>query len=142
VTPSGAFLASDTIVGIATPPGTGALGVLRVSGPSAISIVSPLVKPSPGNLESCKPRVLYRTPIIDPLSREQLDIALVAVMTGPASYTGEDVVELSCHGNPVVLEAIVNRIVAGGGRLAQRTRRILRMRGGKLEEEIHQMQPV
>ncbi len=119
VTPSGAFRASDTIVGIATPPGTGALGVLRVSGSSAISIVSQLVKPSPGSLESCKPRVLYRTPVVDPLSGEQLDIALVAVMTGPASYTGEDVVELSCHGNPVVLEAIVSLIVLGGGRLAQ-----------------------
>jgi tRNA modification GTPase len=118
VSASGAPSLSDTILGIATPAGTAAIGVIRISGPHAIPIVSKIVRPSSGSLEACEPRRLYRAPVVDQQTGEQLDVALVVVMPGPASYTGDDVVELSCHGNPVLLEAIVNLLVVGGARLA------------------------
>jgi len=57
--------------------------------------------------------------VIDPLTDVELDVALVAKMPGPGSYTGEDVVELSCHGNPVLLGEIVRLLVASGARLAE-----------------------
>jgi tRNA modification GTPase len=115
----GAPSLSDTILGIATPTGTAAIGVIRISGPHAIPIVSKIVRPSRGSLEACEPRRVCRAPVFDPASGEQLDVALVVVMPGPASYTGDDVVELSCHGNPVLLEAIANLLILGGARLAQ-----------------------
>ena len=116
---SGAPSLSGTILGIATPAGTAAIGVIRISGPHAIPIVSKIVRPSPGSLEACEPRRLYRASVVDPQTGEQLDVALVVVMPGPASYTGDDVVELSCHGNPVLLSAIVNLLAGGGARLAE-----------------------
>jgi tRNA modification GTPase len=116
---SGAASLSDTILGIATPAGTAAIGVIRISGPHAIPIVSKIVRPSSRSLEACEPRRVYRAPVFDPDSGEQLDVALVVVMPGPASYTGDDVVELSCHGNPILLEAIANLLIAGGARLAE-----------------------
>jgi tRNA modification GTPase len=118
VSASGSPSLSDTILGIATPAGTAAIGVIRISGPHAIPIVSKIVRPSSGSLEACEPRRLYRVPVVDPQTGEHLDVALVVVMPGPASYTGDDVVELSCHGNPVLLESIVTLLAGGGARLA------------------------
>ncbi len=111
---------ADTIVAIATPPGAGAIGVIRVSGARAVPVVSTLVRLStPGGLEASQPRVLHRAVLMDPLTDAELDVALVARMPGPASYTGEDVVELSCHGNPVLLGEVVRLVVASGARLAE-----------------------
>lgn len=120
MTPRGAVPGADTIVAIATPPGAGAIGLIRVSGAGAVPLVSGLVRlHAAGGLEGCTPRVLYRAAVIDPLTAAELDIALVARMPGPASYTGEDLVELSCHGNPVLLGEIVRLLVARGARLAE-----------------------
>jgi len=117
---SGADGVVDTIVGIATPPGTGAIGVIRVSGPLAVSLCSRLVQlASPGGLDACKERVLHRGAVIDPCSGDELDTALIVRMSAPRSYTGEDVVELSCHGNPVLLAHVVELLVRGGARLAE-----------------------
>jgi len=111
---------SDTIVGIATPPGTGAIGVIRVSGPLAVPTVSRIVRVGgPSGLGACTSRVLHVATLIDPTTGGELDRALVVRMPGPASYTGEDVVEISCHGNPVLLREIVDRLVSDGARLAE-----------------------
>jgi tRNA modification GTPase len=107
----------DTIVAIATPPGAGALGIVRVSGRDAIDIVEtvladtdkPLVQPT---------HTVRHVRLIDPESAAILDDALCTVMRGPGSYTGEDVVELSCHGNPVVLALVVERLSRAGARHA------------------------
>ena len=120
MTRGGEGRAADTIVGIATPPGTGAIGLIRVSGPQAVRVVSRVVRLRvPGGLEACTPRVLYRTIVIDPLTDADIDMALVAKMPGPGSYTGDDVVELSCHGNPILLGQIVSVLMGGGARLAE-----------------------
>jgi tRNA modification GTPase len=110
---------TDTIVAIATPPGAGAIGVIRVSGPLARECVFPLLRAfGARKIESARPRALHRVRVVDPQTGAQLDDALVAFMPGPDSYTGEDVVELSCHGSPVVLAEIVSKLVAGRARLA------------------------
>ena len=110
---------ADTIVAIATPPGAGAIGVIRVSGPLARECVFPLLRAVGGlEIEAARPRALHRVCVVDPQTGAQLDDALVAFMPGPDSYTGEDVVELSCHGSPVVLAEIVSKLVAGRARLA------------------------
>ena len=109
----------DTIVAIATPPGAGAIGVIRVSGPSARECVLPLLRAvGVQEIEAARPRALHRVRVVDPRTGAQLDDAIVAFMPGPDSYTGEDVVELSCHGSPVMLAEIVSKLVAGRARLA------------------------
>ena len=69
-------------------------------------------------IEAARPRTLHRVRVVDPETGAQLDDALVAFMPGPDSYTGEDVVELSCHGSPVMLAEIVSKLVMGRARLA------------------------
>jgi tRNA modification GTPase len=70
-------------------------------------------------MESCRPRSLHLASVIDPVTGVEMDTALVARMPGPSSYTGEEVVEISCHGNPVLLGAVVRHLVGSGARLAE-----------------------
>ncbi len=91
--------------------------MIRVSGPDAIAIVGPLLR-SAVPLAAFPSHVLRRVGIVDAKSSERVDDALCAVMLAPRSYTGEDVVELSCHGSPALLRLVTQWIVAGGARLA------------------------
>jgi tRNA modification GTPase len=91
--------------------------VIRVSGPDAIAIVAPLLR-SAIPLAAFPSHVLRRVAIVDGKSGERADEALCAVMLAPRSYTGEDVVELSCHGSPALLGMVTRWIVAAGARLA------------------------
>ena len=106
------FSTDDTIVAIATPPGQGGLGVVRISGPRARAIACDLLRRS-----SLAPRVatLARVHAAD-LS---IDEVIATSFPAPRSYTGQDVVELSAHGSPVILHAIVAAVVAAGARLAR-----------------------
>ena len=106
---------ADTIVALATPPGIGAIGVIRVSGPQAFPIVGRLF--SSKDLTVQASHTLHLGLLVD--NGEQLDEAVVSLFRGPRSYTGEDVVEISCHGSPVVLERVVRAVVDGGARLAR-----------------------
>jgi len=92
--------------------------VIRVSGPDAIAIVAPLLR-SAIPLAAFPSHTLRRVAIVDAKSGERVDDALCAVMQAPRSYTGEDVVELSCHGSPSLLRLVTQWIGAGGARLAQ-----------------------
>jgi tRNA modification GTPase len=113
-------VADDTIVGIATPPGTGAIGLVRISGADAVAVASTVVRlRESAGIATCRPRTLHLATVVDPHSDAELDTALVATMPGPGSYTGEDVVEISCHGNPVLLGEIVRHLVSSGARLAE-----------------------
>ena len=107
------FSTLDTIVAIATPPGRGGIGVVRVSGPDAPRIAAALT--SRGSFE---PRHATLT-TIHAADGAPIDQALVTHFPAPHSYTGEDVVEISAHGSPVVLRAIVAAGQAAGARLAQ-----------------------
>ena len=91
--------------------------MIRVSGPDAIAIVAPLLR-SAIPLAAFSSHALRRVAIVDVKSGELADEALCAVMHAPRSYTGEDTVELSCHGSPALLSMVTRWIVAGGARLA------------------------
>lgn len=95
----------DTIVAIATPPGRGGIGVVRVSGVGARGIVEQVLGAPLGAV-----RVATLRKMVDPV--------VVTYFAGPQSYTGEDVVEISCHGAPVILRHVVEQCVGAGARLA------------------------
>jgi tRNA modification GTPase len=97
--------------------GASAVGVVRLSGPRAVAIASTLVR-SRTPLAALPSHTQRHVVIADPVSGERLDDALCAVMRAPRSYTGEDVVELSCHGSPALLRAVIERLCANGARLA------------------------
>jgi tRNA modification GTPase len=105
------FSTDDTIVAIATPPGRGGIGVVRLSGPDASRIATAL-----SALEHLAPRHATLTTIGDAGLRDQ---AILTFFPAPASYTGEDVVEISAHGSPVILRSILQRAIASGARLAE-----------------------
>jgi tRNA modification GTPase len=104
----------DTIIAISTPRGRAALGVIRLSGPDAKA----LVEASFESDESLQDRRPVLRLIRDSQARV-LDQSLVCFFKAPKSFTGEDLVELSCHGNPQILEAIVQHFVSRGTRLAE-----------------------
>jgi len=105
----------NTIVAVATPPGRSAIGVIRFSGPDSLAIARSLIgedqfTPEPGHavLKSLR----------DLSAHEILDRALLTYFKGPHSYTGEDLVEISCHGSPVILRRIIDLILGLNARLA------------------------
>lgn len=98
--------------------GESAIGVVRVSGPEAVATVAGILK-APSPLEAFPSHALRRVAVVDPDTGARLDEALCAVMRAPRSYTGEDVVELSCHGSPALLWLVVRRLVAAGARVAE-----------------------
>ena len=105
----------DTIVAIATPPGRGGIGIVRLSGPAARAIAEPLLRLR----NPLVPAQARFAAVLDPETDEPLDEAVVTWFAAPHSYTAEDVVELAAHGSPVVLEAILRACLARGARLAE-----------------------
>jgi tRNA modification GTPase len=99
-----------TIVALATPGGTGAISVVRLSGPDAFPVAGRLTGLSPSD---APPRTLRRCSVRD-APGEILDTALAVFFPGPHSFTGEDVVEIHLHGNPVVVETVVRAACAAG----------------------------
>lgn len=104
----------DTIVAISTPPGEGGVGLVRLSGPSAISIGRQVFLSHPPLGERVR-RVEFGKVIIE---GRAMDTGLGWVLKGPRSYTGEDTVEISCHGSIVVLESLVQAAISRGASLA------------------------
>jgi tRNA modification GTPase len=120
------FSVTDTIVAIATPPGRGGIGVVRLSGPDAHAIAQRVIDRAtplePRHATFVKVR-LTDAAVVSGSSRTviptAIDHAVVTFFPGPHSYTGDDVVEVSAHGSPVVLGAIVAAATAAGARLAE-----------------------
>ncbi|OFW31551.1 MAG: tRNA uridine-5-carboxymethylaminomethyl(34) synthesis GTPase MnmE [Acidobacteria bacterium RIFCSPLOWO2_12_FULL_65_11] len=109
------FSTTDTIVAIATPPGRGGIGVVRLSGPDAGAIACAVTS----HQAALEPRRATLTKVRLKPDTTAIDQAIVTYFAAPHSYTGDDVVELSAHGSPVVLQAIVSAAVASGARLAE-----------------------
>ena len=108
---------TDTICAIATAPG-GAIGIIRVSGPSAIAITDSIFHPIGGApFRERKPRTAVFGHIIG-AEGEIVDEVLVTGFLGPHSYTGEDSVEISCHGSSYILQEVMRLLTLGGCRLA------------------------
>ncbi len=107
----------ETICAIATPIGIGSIGVIRVSGGEAVSIVQRVFRGT-AELKGFKSHTLHHGIIIDPATAQPVDEALLVIMKGPRSYTGEDVVEIQSHGNPHLLQKTLSLLIASGARLA------------------------
>jgi len=110
---------TDTIAAIATPPGVGGIGVIRVSGADAFALVLPLIQRPKGQGDVPTSHQLIYAHIIDPSTQEVLDDVLVAFMRAPHTYTREDVVEIQGHGGPLVLRRILSAVLTQGARMAQ-----------------------
>lgn len=133
-------MAPDTIVAVATPPGRGAIGVVRLSGPQARAIAlrvwrasgvksgtREIVDSTPRSHDFTTSRLHDFTPtarraylgsIVDPSTGERIDEGILTYFPAPRSYTGEDVVEISLHGNPLLLERTVALLCEVGARPA------------------------
>jgi len=126
----------DTIVAIATPPGRGGIGVVRLAGPEARAIAAPMLRLKydlePGRaifgelVEPCSAGALARVCAPERTSAEsalsaphRIDEVVVTFFQKPHSYTTDDIIEISAHGSPVVLRHIVELALAGGARLAE-----------------------
>ncbi len=105
----------DTIIALATPPGVGAIGVIRLSGPMTFKIVN--------DLFPAKDLTLQRSHTIHvgilKQEKEVLDEVVVSLYKGPKSYTGEDVIEISCHGSSFVQQQVIKACISKGARIAK-----------------------
>lgn len=108
------FSPDDTIVAIATPPGRGGIGVVRISGPSSASIAGAILE----RVDPLEPRRATLTRV-KRAAEAPGDEVIALSFPSPHSYTGQDVVEISAHGSPLVLRAIVQRAQQAGARLAE-----------------------
>src|SRR5687767_11428841 len=105
----------DTIVALATPPGIGAIGVIRLSGKEAVSIANNLF-PSK-NLNKERSHTLHVGFIKH--NNTMIDEVVLSLFKAPSSYTGEDVIEISCHGSPYVQQQVIDACIQHGARLAK-----------------------
>ncbi|ALW86104.1 tRNA modification GTPase MnmE [Hymenobacter sedentarius] len=108
---------SDTIVALSTPPGAGALAVVRLSGPAAIAITASVF--SKKSMPDAAGHTLHYGTLRDPSSGEILDEVVAALYRSPRSFTREDVVEISCHGSDYVVRQVLGLLLRQGARLAE-----------------------
>ena len=109
----------DTIIAVATPPGFGGLGIVRISGPKALQIAGRIFAPKAGAGWKIPDRRPVFGAVREPGGGAALDEAFLTYFKAPRSYTREDVVELSTHGSPAVLEAVLKMGVKAGARAAK-----------------------
>ncbi len=121
------FDATDTIAALSTPPGMGAIGIIRVSGPAAIATVDSIFQGKQLSQQASH-TVHFGHILRRPASGESaagndgveaVDEVVVTLFRGPHSYTGEDVVEISCHGSPYILKTVLELCLEQGARAAQ-----------------------
>jgi tRNA modification GTPase len=105
----------DTIVAVATPPGRSAIGIIRLSGPQSLEILRGLIH---DEFFTPEPKHIFLKQLLRE-SGEPLDSALVTYFERPRSFTGEDMIELSCHGSPVILRRVLDLTQSLGARLAE-----------------------
>lgn len=104
----------DTITAIATAPGRGAIALVRLSGSNARDVARRVIP----DWDRIQPRTVHLAAIVHPEDRRVIDRALVTLFAGPASYTGEDVVEISVHGGAIVPVLVLDALIAAGARQA------------------------
>lgn len=107
---------SDTITALSTPPGVGAIGVIRLSGPKAVEIVDDVFE---GKNLAEQPTHTAHFGTIKGADGKPLDEVVVTLFRAPRSYTREDVVEVSCHGSPYILQQVLQLFIEKGARMAQ-----------------------
>lgn len=112
-------IASDTIAAISTPIGEGGIGIVRLSGPDCLNIVSGLFHSPHGiDLKTIPTHTIHYGHII--AHGQKIDEVLVSVMLAPRTYTREDIVEINCHGGIVAMQMVLDAVLDSGVRLAER----------------------
>ncbi|EID73008.1 tRNA uridine-5-carboxymethylaminomethyl(34) synthesis GTPase MnmE [Imtechella halotolerans] len=112
------MISTDTIVALATPSGAGAIAVIRLSGPEAVSIAAEVFQSVSGkDIRKQPTHTIHLGHIVD--GAKVLDQVLLSLFKNPNSYTGEDVVELSCHGSPYIQQQLVQLLLRKGARMAE-----------------------
>ncbi|EHO10493.1 tRNA modification GTPase mnmE [Myroides odoratimimus CCUG 12901] len=112
------MILQDTIVALATPSGAGAVAIIRVSGKDAITLVNGIFKSIKNkDLTTQKTHTLHLGHIVD--GERVLDQVLVSVFKGPNSYTGENTIEISCHGSTFIQQQIIQLCLRKGAKMAQ-----------------------
>jgi tRNA modification GTPase len=108
---------NDTICALATPPGIGAIAMIRLSGPESFSIIDQVFTPRSGSPAS---EAAGHTLHLGDLSGDEgiIDEVLVSVFRAPHSYTGDDSIEISCHGSPYIQQKIIELLISRGARMA------------------------
>jgi tRNA modification GTPase len=106
---------NDTIVAIATPPGVGAIGVIRLSGDKSFEIINNLF---PSKDLAIQPANTLHVGYLKD-NDNILDEVVISIFKAPSSYTGEDVIEISCHGSPFIQQNVINAVIKKGARLAK-----------------------
>ena len=106
-----------TIAAIATPPGYGGIGIIRISGRESLRLVRQFLRP--GTQVQFSPNYTTFQKLLHPVSGQLLDEALLTFFQAPHSFTGEDVVEIACHGSPVILAEVLRLLTTLGADLAQ-----------------------
>ncbi len=124
----------DTIAAIATAPGEGAIGVVRLSGPDSAAIAGQVFRASRRGAAAWQSHRLHHGHVIDPSSGVAVDEVLLAYMRAPRTYTRQDMVEISAHGGSTGLQEILRLVVEAGARPAERGEMTLRaFLGGRLD---------
>ena len=106
---------ADTIVALATPTGRSGIGVIRLSGRDSLSIASTMG----GDQGEFQPRHAHLVELTDPQTSELIDQAVLTYYKAPNSFTGEDVIEISCHGSSVLLRQVIDICLREGARMAE-----------------------
>ncbi|OTP25168.1 tRNA modification GTPase MnmE [Enterococcus sp. DIV1368b] len=109
----------DTIAAISTPPGEGAISIVRLSGDQALTIANKVYQSGNKQLLDVPSHTIHYGHIVDPKSEQLVDEVMVSVMRAPRTFTREDVVEINCHGGIVVVNQILQLLLREGARLAE-----------------------
>lgn len=114
----GLFMKTDTIAAIATAMSSSGIGIIRISGDDAFQVIGRLFRSKKGiELSEAVTHTVHYGHIYD--GEELLDEVLVLVMKGPHSYTGENTVEIDCHGGVLMMKRILEAVIGNGARLAE-----------------------
>lgn len=110
----------DTIAAISTPLGEGAIAIVRLSGPEAISIANRVFRsPKDKSLQEQSTHTIHYGHLIDPKTEEIVEEVMVSLMKGPKTFTREDVIEINCHGGLVTVNRVLQLVLRYGARLAE-----------------------
>eukprot|EP00831_Metopus_contortus_P019666 TRINITY_DN18555_c0_g1_i2.p1 TRINITY_DN18555_c0_g1~~TRINITY_DN18555_c0_g1_i2.p1 ORF type:complete len:393 (+),score=91.23 TRINITY_DN18555_c0_g1_i2:181-1359(+) len=110
----------DTICAIATPVGEGGISIIRISGKDSLNIASKIFKPkNKKDITKMKTYTMIYGSIVDLENSETIDDVILSYMRGPYSYTGENVIEINCHGGIIATNKVLNEIVKAGSRIAE-----------------------
>ncbi|RJP24439.1 MAG: tRNA uridine-5-carboxymethylaminomethyl(34) synthesis GTPase MnmE [Candidatus Omnitrophota bacterium] len=127
------YLREDTIAALSTPQGRGAIAIIRMSGPQSLDICNQLFQPS-GKINVDHARMLCHGVIVDPENGKIIDDVLCAAFPAPNSYTGENLVEIHCHGSEAVVHKILDVLYHGNARPAEAGEFTFRaVRNGKMD---------